>query len=228
MRRTSLFPTVILSAFLTSCALAQAPPGAAVPLANVNLDEARLRVHFIDIGPGMAALIEAPSGVHVFVDGRQFATQSYTSRVSRGIAADVLVCGTYVDLAITDEADDKFRWFLGDGAGGFGMNETEYTTGNCPFGIALGSLNFGRGPDVVVANSEHDPNGDITVWMSRGNGTFDGPYYFLVEINPPKAPKTCQVLIGDFDLDSMNDVVTSNVFADNISVLINALDIAGL
>ncbi len=60
MRRTTLFPTVILSALLTSCALAQAPPGAAVPLANVNLNEARLRVHFIDIGPGMAALIETP------------------------------------------------------------------------------------------------------------------------------------------------------------------------
>ena len=60
MRRTILFPTVILSALLTSCALAQAPPGAAVPLATVNLDEARLRVHFIDIGPGMAALIETP------------------------------------------------------------------------------------------------------------------------------------------------------------------------
>lgn len=178
--------------------------------------------------PDLALTNWATPWVHVFIDGRQFTQQSYASRESRGIAADVLVCGTYVDLAISAEVDNKFRWFLGDGAGGFVMDDEAYVTGECPYGIALGSLNFGRGPDVVVGNSEHDPNGDITVWMSRGDGTFHGPYYFLVEIDPPRAPKPCQVLIGDFDLDSMNDVVTSNVFAHNISVLINALDIGSL
>lgn len=166
--------------------------------------------------------------VHVFLDGREFTKQTYASRISRGIASDVLVYGTFVDLAISAELDDRFRWFLGDGAGGFEMDDEAYKTGKCPFGIALGNINFGRSADVVVANSEHDPNGDITVWTARGDGTFFGPYYFLVEIDPQNAPKTCQVLIGDFDLDGMNDVVTSNVFANNISVLINVLDLSGL
>ncbi len=37
------------------------PPTTTTDLSNVTLDERRLRVHFIDIGPGLAALIETPS-----------------------------------------------------------------------------------------------------------------------------------------------------------------------
>ncbi len=107
MRRTTLFPTVILSALLTSCALAQAPPGAAVPLANVNLNEARLRVHFIDIGPGMAALIETPGGVHVFVDGGKWGLADMMTYLERFVGAD----NSVVDIAIVTHPD--FDHFAG-------------------------------------------------------------------------------------------------------------------
>lgn len=62
--------SMLLALLLSSAAcVAQQPPGAAIPLSQVQLDESMLRVHFIDIGPGLAMLIETPSGLHYFVDG---------------------------------------------------------------------------------------------------------------------------------------------------------------
>jgi len=39
-----------------SLVFATDPPGPAVPLHTVTLDSTKLRVHFIDIGPGLAML----------------------------------------------------------------------------------------------------------------------------------------------------------------------------
>ena len=48
---------------------ASPPPAVPTPLASVTLDETKLSVHFIDIGPGLAMLIETPGdGKHIFVD----------------------------------------------------------------------------------------------------------------------------------------------------------------
>lgn len=46
----------VLVALLSPVCIAQQPPGATVPLSQVQLDQSRLRVHFIDIGPGWPCL----------------------------------------------------------------------------------------------------------------------------------------------------------------------------
>jgi hypothetical protein len=60
----------ILVVAVASVALGADPPGAAVALDSVTLDATKLRVHFIDVGPGLAVLIETPNDrKHVFIDG---------------------------------------------------------------------------------------------------------------------------------------------------------------
>lgn len=68
LRAHCLRAVIVLGVMATACT-AQPPPSTPVPLDQVQLDESRLRVHFIDIGPGLAILIETPSGLHYFVDG---------------------------------------------------------------------------------------------------------------------------------------------------------------
>ena len=57
--------------------IAQNPPGNAVALHTVSLDEDTLRVHFIDIGGGLAVLIETPGGKHMLIDGGKKGKDDY-------------------------------------------------------------------------------------------------------------------------------------------------------
>ena len=50
---------------LSILAAAQNVPGNVVNLDSVTLDEDILRVQFVDIGGGLAALIETPGGKHM-------------------------------------------------------------------------------------------------------------------------------------------------------------------
>ena len=60
-------PVAVVFLLFPLLSAAQSPPGAAVPLNQVRLDENTLRVHFIDIGGGLAALIEIPGGKHMLI-----------------------------------------------------------------------------------------------------------------------------------------------------------------
>ncbi len=82
-------------------ALAQQPPGAAVDFKSVSADAGGLlRVHFIDVGGGMAALIETPSGRHVLIDGGKQGTSPYEEYVDHFIGDGM------VDILIVTHADD--------------------------------------------------------------------------------------------------------------------------
>lgn len=69
MQRTTRL-SVIVCLLGVSMVFAVDPPGPAVPLDSVTLDASKLRVHFIDVGPGLAALIETPQDRRcIVVDG---------------------------------------------------------------------------------------------------------------------------------------------------------------
>ncbi len=65
------------------------PPGSAVDLASVQLDAQRLRVHFIDVGPGLAVLIETPGNdCRVFVDGGKWGLNQMMAYVNHFVPAN--------------------------------------------------------------------------------------------------------------------------------------------
>lgn len=73
-----VFVRIVLSFVLTGfvgTALAVDRPTSAVRLQDVSLPSGTLRVHFIDVGPGMAVLIETPSEQNIFIDGGKRGTK---------------------------------------------------------------------------------------------------------------------------------------------------------
>ncbi|MEE8169847.1 MAG: MBL fold metallo-hydrolase, partial [Phycisphaerae bacterium] len=91
-----------------SAVRAQDPPGTAIPLADVELDESKLRVHFIDIGPGLAMLIETPGDRrHIFIDGGKWGLdglQSYLERFVHDVTSSGFSARP-IDAAIVTHAD---------------------------------------------------------------------------------------------------------------------------
>lgn len=96
--------TVGLSLLIVPAVFAQNPPGPAVPLDTVTLDSTKLRVHFIDIGPGLAMLIETPGDrQHIFVDGGKWGLTDMSKYVKRFVPTSSPK--TPIDIAIVTHAD---------------------------------------------------------------------------------------------------------------------------
>ncbi|MCH7527702.1 MAG: MBL fold metallo-hydrolase [Planctomycetes bacterium] len=94
-------PIILLGWLLPFQALAADPPGPAIALDSVTLDASKLRVHFIDIGPGLAVLIETPNDRrHIFVDGGKWGLADMSEYVSRFVPTT-----TPIDIAIVTHAD---------------------------------------------------------------------------------------------------------------------------
>lgn len=82
---------------------AQAVPGAAVEHDSISATTSNLRVHFIDVGGGFAALIETPGGKHILVDGGKKGTSDYLEYVEH------FVGDNQIDILIVTHADDSPR-----------------------------------------------------------------------------------------------------------------------
>ncbi len=143
---------------------------------------------------------------------------------------------SFDDFAVTEFRADFVDIFLGNGAGGY----TSYcdnpdlrmaTGGTFCWGVENGHLN---GPAnktdlaaaLVLSNQ-------VSVMLGRGDGTFqtfEDDDSQLVSVEPPGGPLfeadgTIMVIVADMDQDGFGDIVTTNHFSDNISVLINELKI---
>lgn len=94
-------PFLIVCLVAMPAAFAQNPPGPAVPLSNVTLDSRNLRVHFIDVGPGLAVLIETPHDrQHYFVDGGKWGVDDMMTYVEHFVPE-----ASPIDVAIVTHAD---------------------------------------------------------------------------------------------------------------------------
>lgn len=69
-------------------------------LHTVSLDEDTLRVHFIDIGGGLAVLIETPGGKHMLIDGGKKGKDDYETYL------DHFIDNETVDYLVVTHADD--------------------------------------------------------------------------------------------------------------------------
>ncbi|MCH7702576.1 MAG: MBL fold metallo-hydrolase [Planctomycetes bacterium] len=91
----------VLSLLVVPTVFAQSPPGPAVLLDTVTLDPTKLRVHFIDIGPGLAVLIETPHDRrHIFVDGGKWSLDEMMTYVGHFVSPPLPI-----DIAIVTHAD---------------------------------------------------------------------------------------------------------------------------
>lgn len=90
-----------------SAACAVSPPTSTTKLSDVSLDEDRLRVHFIDVGAGLAILIETPGDrMHIFVDGGDQGSRQMKKYVKKFVGDDA------IDAHIVTHADqDHFYNF---------------------------------------------------------------------------------------------------------------------
>jgi competence protein ComEC len=78
--------TVLFSSF--GAALAVDRPATQTRLEDVSLTSGTLRVHFIDVGPGLAVLIETPSEKNIFIDGGERGTKDMMKYLAHFVGDD--------------------------------------------------------------------------------------------------------------------------------------------
>ncbi len=93
----------------------------------------------------------------------------------------------------------------------------QFPVGVSPVSVAVADLNGDGIPDLVTANHGNPDSpgseGDVSVLLGRGDGTFDPQISIDVGSNP------WSVAVGDLNGDGVSDLVTANYGSDTVSVL---------
>lgn len=121
------------------------------------------------------------------------------------------------DLVFCNYADNTITVKLGDGEGGFGVNQSIPTTAG-PEALSVGDVNQDGRPDVVVAHrlGTSLPYDEVTVHLNLGSGTIApvGTAHSIIG----KAPR--EIVLRDVNKDGRLDIVTVNQQTNNVSVLL--------
>ncbi len=162
------------------------------------------------------------------------------------------------DFAAVDPDDLFVDIFYGDGNGLFTSTCSApyflYPTGTTDlhaYGISSGRINNGPYPDLAITLGitqrleQYDSQwyGAVAVLLGKGNGIFQPEsaqqaYIFRADdlSNPdqPSATGSANLIVVDLDADGFDDIVVANHTldidnnSDNISVLINSLEVTGV
>jgi hypothetical protein len=121
------------------------------------------------------------------------------------------------DLVTANFLDNSISVLLGNGDGTFRFRLTEAVSGRGPSALVVDDFNKDGKLDIVTANSI---SGDVTVLLGVGDGSFQFDGNFAA------GPGAVSVAAGDFghspgDLVGWEDVVTSDLLGDEVSVLEN-------
>jgi hypothetical protein len=115
---------------------------------------------------------------------------------------------TIPDLVTTTTLPYALSVLLGRGDGTF-WDRTDYPAGGGgypggPIAVAIGDLNGDGVPDLAVANCSQNLSGTVSVFLGRGDGTFEGKTDFEVGLY------ACSVVIGDLNGDEIPDLAVNN------------------
>ena len=121
------------------------------------------------------------------------------------------------DLALANKLADKVVVLTGAGDGTFG-GLTEYAVGREPSAVAVGQLNsdVDSHPDIVATN---ELSHNVSVLRGSASGAFAAATAFAAPL-PVNYPVT--VVVDHINADSFSDLVVTNIFSDNVSVLVGS------
>ncbi|CAF3863636.1 unnamed protein product [Rotaria sp. Silwood1] len=117
-----------------------------------------------------------------------------------------------MDIAVANSGTNNIGIFLRYDNGSF-ANQITYSTGSSPWSLAIGDFNDDLVLDIVVANRDSD---NIGVFLGRGNGSFSSQKVFTIGFKS----QPNMVAIGDFNNDTLLDIICANYGTNSIGVLL--------
>lgn len=124
---------------------------------------------------------------------------------------------TFPDLAVLNQFSDVVRVFTGVGNGTFNTG-VNYGTGSTPTQVTTLDVDADGWTDLAVAyesDGTTDISGGINILRNHGDGTFEPALTSTAHTSPNS------VAVADFNGDSLPDLVATNFYSDDVSVMIN-------
>jgi len=140
--------------------------------------------------------------------------------VDLGVLPSQLATGDFnddgkLDLVVASASSDgsEASVLLGQGDGTFSLAPEVTNAGDTPQAVAVGDFNGDTIADLAFADDPSGPNGEISIVLGNGNGTFDQQQFTQY----PIGSSTTSVAVGDFNDDSVLDVATTDDLGNNDS-----------
>jgi len=118
-----------------------------------------------------------------------------------------------VDIFTANASTQDLSFLKGNGDGSF-QAARDYVAGRGPSAVAAADLNLDGNTDLVVTNALGLGNGDFSVFLGRGDGSFAPAVHYATQMTP------VAVATGNLNADNVPDVVVANSGSNSISVFL--------